>query len=175
MSAGVAAANSPVEHHQSFAGFVAGHAQQVGLGGVQILRVARVGDPDRLAFAEHSGEPIDLAQQVAQALVVVGLSKDELLLPAAVVARGDGNGLAVAGLHKLELAHVDGFADGVVDEGFRVGLLHCGHDLGEGEGDGGGDFGVEIMRAAVGQMNFAVDNVGVGAGGGACERASGNL
>ena len=50
-----------VEHHQSLAGLVAGHAQQIRFGRVQVLRVARVGDPDRLALAQHAGEPVDLA------------------------------------------------------------------------------------------------------------------
>ena len=118
-----------------------------------------------LGIAENSGEPVDLAQQVAQALLVVGLGEDELLLPAAVVARGDGHGLAVAGLHELQLAHVDGFAHRVVDEGLGVGLLHRWHDLSERERDGGGDFRVQAVRSAVGQLQFAVNDVGVGAGG----------
>ncbi len=85
-------------------------------------------------------------------------------MPAAVIASGDGNGLPVAGLYKLELTHVDRLADGVVDEGFRVGLLHGWNDFGEGERDGGGDFGVQVVDSAVGDVNFAVDEVGVGAG-----------
>ena len=34
----------------------------------------------------------------------------------------------------------------------------------------GGDFGVQVVRAAVGQMHFAVDDIGVGAGGRAVKR-----
>ena len=90
-------------------------------------------------------------------------------MPAAVVARGDRHGLAVAGLHELQLAHVDGFADGVIDEGLGVGLLHGRDDLSKSERDGGGDLGVQAMRSAVSQLQFAVNDVGVGAGCGAME------
>ncbi len=82
-------------------------------------------------------------------------------MPAAVEARGDGNGLAIARLEELKLAEVDGFADGVIDKGLGVGLFHRGHDLGKGDGDGRGDLGVEVVRAAIGKRDFAVDNVGV--------------
>ena len=50
-----------VQHHQPLARLIPRHAQQVGLGRVQILRVARVGNPHRLALAQHAGEPVDLA------------------------------------------------------------------------------------------------------------------
>ena len=62
-----------VEGHEPLARFVAGHAQQVGLGGVEVLRVARIGDPNRLACSQHTRQPVDLAQQVLQALGIVGL------------------------------------------------------------------------------------------------------
>ena len=90
-------------------------------------------------------------------------------MPAAVEAGGDGDGLAIAGLEEFELAEVDGLADGVVDEGFRVGLFHGRHDFGKRDGDGGSNLGVQIVRAAVGERDFAVNDVGVGAGGGAVE------
>ncbi len=156
-----------IKDEQSFAGFMAGHAQQIGFSRVQILRVARIGDPHGLVVSQHAGEPVDLGEQVVQALLVVGLGEEKLLLPAAVEARGHGHRLAIAGLEKFELAKVDRLADRVVDEGLGVGLLHGGHNLGKGDGDGGGDLGVQVVRAAVGQVHFAVDDVGVGAGGGA--------
>ncbi len=105
ISSGVAAANSPSSTSNPSPASSAGHAQQICLGRVQILRVARVGDPHRLALAQHAGEPVDLAQQVVKPLRVVGLGKQKLLLPAAVVARGHRNRLAVARLQKLKLAH----------------------------------------------------------------------
>ena len=137
--------------------------------GVQVLGVARIGDPHRLAVAQNAGEPVDLAEQIAEAFRVVGLGEEELLLPAAVEARGDGYGLAIAGLEEFELAEVDGLANRVVDEGFRVGLLHGGHDFGEGHGDGGSDLGMQVVRAAVGETDFAVNDIGVGSGSGAVE------
>ena len=91
-----------VQHHQPFAGLIPGHAQQIGLSGIQILRVPRVGDPHRLALAQHAREPVDLAQQILQPLRVVGLGKQKLLLPAAVVARGHRHRLAVARLEELQ-------------------------------------------------------------------------
>jgi len=48
-------------------------------------------------------------------------------------------------------------------------LLHGGHNLSKRERDRSGDLGVEVVRAAVGKVNFAVDDVGVRAGGGAVE------
>ncbi len=73
-------------------------------------------------------------------------------------------------LTKFQLAEIDRFADRVVDEGLGVGLLHGGHDLGKGDRDGGGELGVEVVRAAVGQVHFAVDDIGVRAGGRAMKR-----
>ncbi len=43
-----------VELHQALAGFIAGHAQQISFSRVQVLRVARIGDPHRLARAQHA-------------------------------------------------------------------------------------------------------------------------
>jgi len=90
--------------------------QQIGLRCIQILRVARVSDPNSPTVAEHSGEPVDLAEKKSQAFIVVSLGENELLLPAAVITRGDGHGLAVAGFQKFELAKIDSLADRVVDE-----------------------------------------------------------
>src|SRR5579884_3381338 len=79
---------------------VCGHALQFFCGGVQILRVARVGDPDGLSVAEHTGEPVGLELQKYHARVVVRIREEELLLPAAVVARSDRNRLTVAALEQ---------------------------------------------------------------------------
>ena len=136
---------------------------------VEVLGVLGSADPHGLAVAQNAGEPVDLAEQIAEAFLVICFSEEKLLLPAAVEAGGDGNGLAIARLEEFELAEVDGFADGVVDEGLGVGLLHRGHDLGEGDGDGRGDLGVEVVCAAVGKLDFAVDDVGICAGCGAVE------
>ena len=96
------------------------------------------------------------------ALLLGGVVEDEDLLLHGVVAGGDGDGLAVAGLDELELALVEGLADGVVDEAFGEGLLERDDDGGEGLRHGGGDLGVELAVAAVFEADVAVDDEGVG-------------
>jgi hypothetical protein len=93
-----------LENHQALTGFVAGHAQQIRLARVEILCIARIPNPDRLAFAQHPGEPIHFAQQIFQSLGIGGLGKEKPLLPAAVIARGYGDGLAVARFDEFQLA-----------------------------------------------------------------------
>ena len=137
--------------------------------GVEVLGVAGVGDPERGRVAEDAGEPEDAGGEEVLALVSGGVVEDEDVAFGGVVARGDGDGLAVAGLDELELALVHGFADGVVDEAFGEGLLERGDDLGEGLGEGGGNLGHERRRFAGFEADFAVDDVGVGAGGGLVE------
>ena len=68
------------------------------------------------------------------------------------------------------MAHVDRLTDRVVDEGFGVGLFHGRHDLGESERDAGRNFGVQVVRAAIGHMDFAVHDVRIRTGDGGVKR-----
>ena len=43
-----------IQRHQPLAGFVPGHPEQVCFRGVEVLRIAWVADPHRLARAEHA-------------------------------------------------------------------------------------------------------------------------
>ena len=101
--------------------------------------------------------------------MIVRLGEEELLLPAAVEARGDRNGLAIAGLEEFKLAEVDGLADGVVDEGLRVGLLHGRHDFGKRTVTEAATLACRLCVPPSARRDFAVNDVGVGAGGGAVE------
>ena len=96
--------------------------------------------------------------------------KQKLLLPAAVETRGDGNGLTIPGFQEFQLAQVDGLADRVVDKGLRIGLLHGRHNLGKRNCHGGGELRMQRLRAPVGQVHLAVNDVGVSAGGGTVKR-----
>ena len=130
---------------------------EVVYGGVEVLGVAGVEEPDGgwlLGFgarAEDAREPEGFGGEEGFALGGGGVVEDEFLRLGAVVAGGDGDGLAVAGFDELELALIEGFADGVEDERFGEGLLGGGDDLAEGDGHGGGDFCVEGGGGAVGE------------------------
>ncbi len=95
--------------------------------------------------------------------------KTNLLVLGGVIPRGDGDGLAVAGFDEFELALVHGFADRVEDERLGEGLLGRVDDVAEGNRHGGGDLGVERGVFAVFEVHLAVDERGVGAGGGLVE------
>ncbi len=137
--------------------------------GVEVLGVARVGDPDGFASAEDMAKPERLGSEKGAALLFGSVVEDEHLLLHGVVAGGDGDGLAVAGLDELELALVEGLANGVVDEAFGERLLQGGNDGGEGLRHGGRDLGVELVTAAVFEANVTVDDEGVGTRGGTVE------
>jgi hypothetical protein len=153
------------EGDEGFGGDESGGLLEVGDGGVEVLGVAGVGDPDGSGAAEDVGEPEDLGGEVVMPLLRGGVVEDEDALLEGEVAGGDWDGLAVAGLDELELALVEGLADGVVDEAFGEGLLERGDGFGEGLGEGGGYLSVERGVSAVGELDSAVDDVGVGAGG----------
>ena len=142
---------------------------ELGDGGVEVLGVAGVEQPDRGAVAEDAGEPEGFGGEEAAALRLLGVVEDELLLARGEVAGGDGDGLAIAGFDEFELALVEGFADGVQYEGLGEGLLGGEDDVAEGDGHGGGDLGVERGAFAVFEVDLAVDERGVGAGGGLVE------
>ena len=96
-----------IQEQEPFAGFVAGHPQQIALGRIQVLRIARIGDPDGLTVAQDTREPIHLGQKIREPFLVIGFGKQKLLLPAAVEARRYWDRLAIAGFEKFELAQID--------------------------------------------------------------------
>ena len=73
--------------------------------------------------------------------------------------------MAVPGFHELKLTLIEGFADGVENEGLSEGLLRGADDVTEGDGHSGGDFGVERAFGAIGEGDLTVDKGGIGAGG----------
>ncbi len=152
------------------AGFTAGHTEEILCRCVQVLRILGIGNPDRLVLAENAGEPEHLAEQVGEALVVVCVSEDELLLPAAVKAGGDGYGLAIAGLDEFELAEVDRLANGVVNEALGVGLFHGRNNVSKRDSNAARKLGVKSMRTAVSELHFTVHDIGVRSRCGAMKR-----
>jgi len=132
--------------------------------GVEILRIAGIEQPYGTSAAQNAGEPEDLGGEVVLPLIVCGVVEDELALLAGVVARGDGDGLAVAALDEFDLSLVHDLANGVVDEGFCEGLLGSGDDVREGDGHGRRDLRAKLRvggGVAVFEEGVAVDDVGV--------------
>ena len=111
------------QFHQVFARQLGGCGFQGLDAGVQVLRVARVGDPHRHVRAQHAALPENFRCQEVGTLLFVGVVEDEALLLDRVVAGRHRHRLAVAALHQFELPLVHGLAHGVVDEAFREGLL----------------------------------------------------
>jgi len=144
---------------------VAAVAFEASDGGVEVLCVARVGEPDGRVTTEDVREPEDLGGEKVVALLFRRVVEDEDLLLHGVVAGGDGDGLAVAGLDELELALVEGFANSVVDEAFGEGLLEREDDGSEGLRERGRDHGMQLARETVFEADVAVDDEGVGTGG----------
>jgi hypothetical protein len=141
----------------------------VGDGGVAVLSVAGVEEPDGCAGTEDAGEPEGFGGEEGGALGLGGVGEDELVVAGGVIAGGDGDGLAVSGFDEFELALVEGLADGIVEEGLGEGLLGGAEGLAEGDGHGGGEFGVERGALAVFKIGLAVDEGGIGTGGGLME------
>src|SRR3984957_7575039 len=157
------------QNHQPIRGQSRRGAHELLLGRVQVLRVSRVSDPYRPRVAQHTREPEDLAQQKLFPAFLIGIGEEELLLPAAVIARGYRNRLAIAALEQLQLTLVEGLADRAVDEGFRIRLLGSRNNFRKGHSHAGGDFGVEQGIGAIGYVNHTVDDVGIGARNGTVE------
>ena len=64
------------------------------VGGVQVQRVARIGDEHRLAL--DASRPEDLASDEIYRFFGLNVSEGKLLLPQAVTTAGNGNRLALA-------------------------------------------------------------------------------
>ena len=123
---------------------------------VQILRIARIGDPHRRPAAEHAAQPVNLAREEVRPLLLRRVVEDEAILFRRVVPRRDRNRLPVARLHQLELALVQRLAHGVVDEALGKRLLQRDNHFGEGARQRGRNLGMQDTLAASLQVDLSV-------------------